>query len=398
MLATACGGRLPAPAAPSYAESVGLAKCSVAASHTSPIITEWSAEEKARLAAARARGAVVVAFSGCELRVLDGCHPGGAYAFERTTTSHERIDIRDEEELYAKMPESAARLDADLKHAGSMSVGTTIVGQHRLEQPVQLPRDPACAGATHVVSAISVGAYETSLGARVEGRASATIANVPVAANGEAQSDGRHAEGNAEACLQTAEDAPRDDCDAPIQLFLDPIGGNAKSQNDRWARAPDSWNVAFRAPEQRWTLYDATDHPLCALPCTRNVTDNSGLTLRRDDGADRVAVPDDLGLASGSSVDAEVLPRRGNVVLAVVPTMVTGTTTLVTGVIGISCIAGVKDPSGNTPPVCSSAALPVTFGVSTALLAASIYWLLWSRGEPKLDVERATPSVLGGTF
>src|SRR4051794_4440298 len=91
--------RASAPAAPRE-----LAKCSVAASQTNPLVTEWPASEKANLEARLREGGMVVAYAGCSMRLLPQCHVKGNYAWQRTTAATDQMEIHNEDELYAKLP------------------------------------------------------------------------------------------------------------------------------------------------------------------------------------------------------------------------------------------------------------------------------------------------------
>src|SRR5262245_41235291 len=88
------------------------AKCKVAAAHENPLVTEWPASEKANLEARLREGAVVVAYSGCTMRLMPQCRGAGRYAWRRTTTASDTVEIRDADELYAKLRLGAARRGA----------------------------------------------------------------------------------------------------------------------------------------------------------------------------------------------------------------------------------------------------------------------------------------------
>src|SRR6266496_2865706 len=106
---TACGSRA-APLARAPEMPIQQARCRVAASRENPLVTEWPASEKANLEALMRQGSVVVAYSGCNLRVLPQCRVRGAYRWRRTTTATDMVEIRDADELYAKLPIGAASL------------------------------------------------------------------------------------------------------------------------------------------------------------------------------------------------------------------------------------------------------------------------------------------------
>ena len=76
-----------------------LGKCRVAASQSSPLVTEWPASEKANLEVLSRDGAVAVAYSGCSLRVLPQCRVRGAYQWQRTTPSADSLSIDDADDV-----------------------------------------------------------------------------------------------------------------------------------------------------------------------------------------------------------------------------------------------------------------------------------------------------------
>jgi hypothetical protein len=158
-----CGG---APLADSAIPNGGrdpseLAKCKVAASQDQPLVTEWPAPYKARLEALLQGGAVAVEYSGCELKLVDRCKLSGTYAWRRTTLSTDATEIRDEDDLYAKLPLGAVSLAGDLRSRGRLYVQTTVAGQLQLvgKAADDFTSGAECSRATHLVTALSVGAF-----------------------------------------------------------------------------------------------------------------------------------------------------------------------------------------------------------------------------------------------
>src|SRR5436190_8939636 len=86
-------------------------RCQVAASQSTPLVTEWPASEKANLEVLLRAGAVAVAFSGCSMRVLPECHVKGEYHWQRTTPATDSVEINDADELFAKLPLGATSLE-----------------------------------------------------------------------------------------------------------------------------------------------------------------------------------------------------------------------------------------------------------------------------------------------
>lgn len=202
-----------------------LAKCRVAASHEQPLVTEWPASYKARLEAMLHEGAVAVEYSGCDLRIVDTCKIPGSYAWKRTTLSTDMTDIHDDDDLYAKLPLGAATLSGQLKTSGSLHVQTTVSGQMQLVGTVgEATSGAECARATHLVTALSVGAFKLVAGGEASGGAGLDAhgaAGIHGSAN-ETKSVLRAA-GDPASCEHSTSSQPSPDCDSPIQIFLTPI-------------------------------------------------------------------------------------------------------------------------------------------------------------------------------
>jgi hypothetical protein len=226
--ASGCGGgALPQAVIPNGGhDTSSLAKCSVAASHDQPLVTEWPASYKARLEAMLQSGAVAVEYSGCELKIVDRCKVAGTYAWRKTTLSTDTTDIRDEDELFAKLPLGAAALEGELKTSGSLHVQTTVSGQMQL---VGKAADDAttgaeCARATHLVTALSIGAFKLVAGGKVNAKAGASAGLVLDAHVGTNQTKETLREaGNPASCERATSTEPSPDCRSPIQIFLTPI-------------------------------------------------------------------------------------------------------------------------------------------------------------------------------
>src|SRR5262245_29124619 len=95
ILGIACGGT-PVPRAKAPVLAGEQAKCKVAASQGSPLVTEWPASEKANLEARLREGGVAVAYSGCSMRLLPQCRIKGSYVWQRTTSSSDMMEIHNE--------------------------------------------------------------------------------------------------------------------------------------------------------------------------------------------------------------------------------------------------------------------------------------------------------------
>ena len=202
-----------------------LARCQVAASQEQPLVTEWPASYKARLEALLLEGAVAVEYLGCELRIVDQCKVPGSYAWKKTTLSTDTTDIRNEDELYAKLPLGAVGLSGDLKTAGTLHVQTTVAGQMRLVgKAVEDAFGGAeCSQATHLVTALSIGAFKLIAGGEVSGGAGVEVGSAGVRGSGSQSKSVLRAAGDPDRCKDATATEPSAECRSPIQIFLTPI-------------------------------------------------------------------------------------------------------------------------------------------------------------------------------
>jgi hypothetical protein len=297
------------------------AKCRVAAAHENPLVTEWPAPEKANLEARLREGTVVVAYAGCTMRLLPQCRATGKYLWRRTTSASDRIEIHDADDLYAKLPLGAASLEGELKRSGRLAVQTTVAGQLDLEEfdASSLPRDGSCLGATHVVGALSVGAFKlmSGGGATIRGGASAAIGNV----GGESQREEsllREA-GSPEKCDASTDSAADIGCASPIQVFLRPLPRLIADQG-----LPGFVKVRFLPVrgDSEWQIASG-DRLLCGTPCERWMDPAMPVTFRKE--KDTVDVPDLRQYQDSTRMQVEARPtRRVQQILGIVGTSLFG--------------------------------------------------------------------------
>jgi hypothetical protein len=187
-----------------------------------PLVLEWPAADRAALEAQRAKGVVVVRYAQHEMEVLRGCRADAAYRYASITPKEEGLVFHTTDELDAAMPIHAVRLEAKLREKRSLNVGMTIVGMYESDargwRGTDLQGD--CTGATHVVRALAVGAFEISASAAVSAGVSV---KAPIGGAGATHDEARevlHRDGTKSACAKaTLRDAgPPYDCGAPLRL------------------------------------------------------------------------------------------------------------------------------------------------------------------------------------
>jgi hypothetical protein len=375
-LVSSCGGPgLVAPLARAPEMPGDQTRCRLAANQENPLVTEWPATEKANLEARLREGSVMVSYSGCTLRMLPRCHVRGTYQWRRTTTSTDVIEIRNADELYAKMPLGAVSLEGELQRSGRLAVQTTAAGQLQLSgfEPSSVPKSNECEGATHVVGALSVGAFKLRSGGAAHAGGNASVAGI---GSGRAASDSEETimrEAGAPArCELGTEAAPHPECASPLQMFLQQLPANVVDRGPQGTikvkflpvRANEEWEVVVG------------DRPLCKTPCERWVDPAMPYTLKYDPGFwqrnQYVEVPDLRPHLASERVEVRTEPRNmGEFVGGILVTSLAG----MAAVAGTTLTAiGCSDGGG----VCTAGLITLPIGLLG--LVPGIWMILDSKG------------------
>lgn len=230
LLATGCGGGNAASelARPPEFDPKDQAKCGVTKSQARPLIVEWPSSDRAALEARVKQGIVPVRYVGCEMEVLTRCQAPGTYGYTGITRKSDRIVMRDADELYANIPVYAAKFEAKLQKAGALEVAMTIVGRLDATKPTvsagELQGD--CKDATHVISALTVGAFEFFAGAEAAVGGGMDVMGAGAGAKSSSQRETLNRDGDDKACEKaTGEDksAPFG-CGALLRVEVVPLG------------------------------------------------------------------------------------------------------------------------------------------------------------------------------
>jgi hypothetical protein len=229
LLVTACGENLASQVAkPPQWSPKDQTQCSVVASHSKPLVVEWPSADRGQLEAQiRSHGLAVVEYSGCSMRVLDRCTAGSKYSYSPITKKIDHVVMRDTDDLYANVPVGAAKLEAKLAKSGELNVHMTMVG--RWETPNTTLRleelQGECTGATHVISAVTVGAFTFTAGADAEVGAGATVLGAGGGAKSTSKRETLSSEGKTSACDKATlgDQVPPDECGALIRLEVVPL-------------------------------------------------------------------------------------------------------------------------------------------------------------------------------
>jgi transposase len=354
-------------------------RCRLAANQENPLVTEWPATEKANLEARLRQGSVIVSYSGCTLRMLPRCRVRGDYVWRRTTTSTDVIEIRNADELYAKMPLGAVSLEGELQRSGRLAVQTTASGQLQLAnfEPTSIPKSPECEGATHVVGALSVGAFKLRSGgaARAAGRAEVSAIGSARGASDSEETIVREA-GAAGRCEQSTESAPHSECASPLQMFLQALPAGIV---DRGPTGTVKVKFLPVRANQEWEVM-VGDRSVCKTPCERWVDPSMPYTLKYDPGFfqrnEYLEVPDLRAHQSMERVMVRAEPRNmGEFVTGLTMTSLGGMAVVAgTALTAVGCSGGTK--------LCTAGLITLPIGILTTL--PGIWMILDSKGTVRV--------------
>jgi hypothetical protein len=222
------------------------------------------------------------------MRVLPSCVVRGAYRFARTTPATDHIEIKSDDELYAKLPLGAASLEGELSRSGRLDVQTTVAGYQRLVTEGAFALEGRCAEATHVVSGLAVGAFTLESGASGKASATAEVLSGSAGAKRSAEGELLRRAGDPERCAGATDVGPDPACASPIQLFLVPVEGGVAAPPGGGpgavavGRAPPTEvpiSVHSEDPGVAWDVY-VDGAAACQTPCDRLVPARSTLRLQ----------------------------------------------------------------------------------------------------------------------
>ncbi len=403
-IAAGCAGpRFAGPALPGLG---GAERCRVGAGRSNPLVTEWPASEKANLEAQLAAGAVAVEYTGCSMRVLTQCRLTGRYGWLRTTPASDTIEIDDEDQLYAKLPLGAVSLEGELKRSGKLTVFTHVAGQLRLSgaTPADVPAQGECARATHVVSALAVGAFSLTGSAKASGKADLAVAKYAVGGRSDRSAGLVRSAGDWQACGQGTDAAPHANCRSPIQVFLWPIPGRGVEEGPAGTVKVD---LVSANASNRWDVY-YDDEVICSTPCSRWLDPSRPLLLRAREagfmrGSEKIRVSELDPWAGSGAVQVQAHGTAQGKLATGITFTTFGGMALITGLAltPIGCGGGEFASSG----LCTGGL--VTLGAGAAVTIGSVMMILDALPRAEIRPGGPTgrgitvafgPGYVGGTF
>ena len=212
-------------------------QCSAVRPQTEPDLMGWDPGSRANLNRLRGEGVVAVRYEaiGCDvkLELLSHCiGTTGRYRFSPYSANQRKV-AHNESELFAQLPIGAASLGAGVKGGRALRTDYMLAGQYALPPDATFRESDLkgvdCERATHVVSAIYVGAFVMGAGESRRMDAKSTLFGASLGASSSADVDVLSTEGDAEACAVAQRDGSESyRCAVPLRIGLEALGAPAK--------------------------------------------------------------------------------------------------------------------------------------------------------------------------
>jgi hypothetical protein len=225
--------------------AVGQNRCPNADGEARPFVVEWDATDLATFEAKSSRDLVFVKYAGCEVELLYGCSdngvPGryGAYADPVFTSGTvESFEMRNQDELYAKLPLGAVNLSGKVEIGQTLELlyfvsGAVTSTRNYVERAV-IADNGRCKGATHFVSAYNLGAFRLLAHEHQSAGVEVGVANAGGGSKTASESSNLKHGGDLDDCKTHSQQH----CRVPIRLVLQPIDEDAQDLDASAAGAP----------------------------------------------------------------------------------------------------------------------------------------------------------------
>jgi len=128
------------------------------------LLVDWPAPERARLETLLQKGTVALHFDGCRAELLPDCGATGVYTYVPLTASRNEVTMLDADELESELPFRSRTLADDIKRYGEVRFEFVLAGRWQAPVPNAIRLRGACERATHIVTAIDVGAFSLMAG------------------------------------------------------------------------------------------------------------------------------------------------------------------------------------------------------------------------------------------
>lgn len=215
------------------------ALCQSALDRENPLIVEWPGTHKVELESISKRGIVVVRFKGCKLEVLPRCEVDGGYKFEPVTVQRETLEIKDDADLFSKLPVGSKTLKGELASGKMLKLDYVLVGQQMASAEPDENLGGDCSSGTHYVRTIQVGAYDMVTASQANSGVDVNVGIIEAGGHSKSSRNRLRHSGDVSGCADKKDISAKNvrdyGCSAPVQLGLAPLPGVQQASTD-----PDS--------------------------------------------------------------------------------------------------------------------------------------------------------------
>lgn len=225
-------GEAIAPEAHSASDALGEEQtCRAVAAYAEPLIVDWKAQQRLDLELAMKHGVAVVAYTCERFELLKGCSVNGSYSFAGVSRKEDVVQLTNRDEVKANLPLSGATLSASLERGATIDLALVMIGKKATTVSKANGDDleGACAGATHIVRAATIGAFAMDRGTLGAAKAAAELFGAGVSGGSDAKRREKNTDGQVGACKKASstDEVPPDQCQAALRLELVPIGSES---------------------------------------------------------------------------------------------------------------------------------------------------------------------------
>lgn len=260
------------------------------------------------------------------MEVLESCNVPYSYSNNDVTPKRHQLSFSTRREIYAKAPLGAASLEASLGRNRLLTLFTVTMAENRLTTKPKKVDDLVgnCDGVTHIITAVTIGAYTLVASSARRGQVSGGYRGVEAGASGESGSTFVNEEGELQRCAEpSAAERWGADCSALLSAELTAVEDPAEVRSrTRCARGmvfvpdPDNGHASgyddgtnyvggFCLDKEEVRVRDyrrcVRDDKCMDLPATATPDDLEQLGLSQETGNDLCA-----GAHPGSSGDEPV--------------------------------------------------------------------------------------------
>jgi hypothetical protein len=228
-LATACGptvGEAVRPNDPTFAGARGgNAECHQVEAEGTPLIVDWSPEERSDLEVAMKQGVAVVHYDCNSIKLLQDCHVEGGYNFLGVTKKEQVISIENADQAQANLPLHGVKIGGEIKRGSALNIGLIMIGKKAttFDGLDRASLRGKCDGATHFVHSANVGAFAMTTATVGSVKAAVDVwRGIGASGSSESSKNVTNKDGEVDACKSADVDGvkPPNGCGAALRIRL----------------------------------------------------------------------------------------------------------------------------------------------------------------------------------